>query len=408
MTATTRTLDRSAFDPVRFALAAFGIAVVVLWAVALLSHALLPPDPMVRQVLLAFPGDGVFGAWTQFDAGWYRSIAVDGYFFESYDRQASVAFFPAYPLAMRWLGWVLGGNPLIAGVLVTLAAGCGAVVAFARWCADRLDDVATRWAVAALLVYPFAFYLVGPVYADALFVAAALGAFLLLERGHPVLAGLVGAVATATRPVGMAVVIGLVVGVVALRGSWRRLRPVDAGVLLSLGGLLGWMGYLWHTFGDPLLFSRIQGAWGQEGGPATWFKLDLIGRIRAIPCHFRGFIGGDAPTCAGEYGSDLLYSLGVVLQAGLIVGALVTVPWVIRRFGWSYGLYTLAVLAPAIIGSQDFHGAGRYLLAAFPVFALLGAVATRLPRRLVVAALVGSALLAVTLTSLFARGYYVA
>ena len=89
----------------------------------------------------------------------------------------------------------------------------------------------------------------------------------------------------------------------------------------------------------------------------------------------------------------------------MLLAALVAVPWIIKRFGWAYGIYTAAVLAPALVGSQDFQGSGRYLLAAFPVFALVGAGLSTRPRLGVVVVAV-SAILLVALTSLFARGYY--
>lgn len=392
-------------DPVVFGLGLFAAMTVVLWVVANLSGSLLPPDPLLRVPELSFPGDSVAGVWARYDAGWYLNIARDGYGFVSVDKQANVAFFPAYPLAMRWLGWVLGGNPLLAGVLITLASSAGAVVLFARWCTGRIGEPATRWAVVALLVYPYAWFLFGAVYADALFLLAALGAFTLLERGHPVLAGLAGAVATATRPVGMAVVVGLVILVWVRRGGWRGLRWGDAGVLLSLGGLVAWMGFLAARFGDPLLFSRIQAAWGQQTGPATLLKFDLYSRFTGVRFQANCIMGGGAPNCGATEASELLYTAGVTVQGLLLVAAVVATPWIIRRFGWAYGIYSAAVLAPALLGSQDFQGSGRYLLAAFPVFALVGVGLSTRPRLGVVVVAVSATLL-VALTSLFARGYY--
>jgi len=390
-------------------------AAVAVWTVVLVSWHLLPHDPLSLDAELRFAGDALFGPWTSFDGGWYLSIAEQGYSFVSVDAQANVAFFPVYPLAMRWVGWALGGHPLVAGVLITLVAGAGSVALFARWCAGRLGSPAVRWAVVALVVYPYAWYLFGATYADAVFLVAALGAFTLLERGHPVWAGLVGAVATATRPVGLALVAGLVVLAVARRGGLAggvratlgRLRPADAGVLLSLGGLVGWMAYQWSTFGDPLLFSRIQSAWGQETGLGTLFKVDLFDRLQAVPCHTHGWLTGEVTTCGSNQGSDLLYTLGLVLQGGLLLAGLAAIPWVVRRFGVAYGVYTGLVLAPALLGSQDFQGAGRYLLAAFPLFALAGVALCDRPALRRVAVPI-SIVLAVVLTSLYARGYYVA
>lgn len=415
MTATVATPRVTGTAEVRFALVVWAVAVGVAWVVALLSWNLLPHDPLRLDSELRFAGDAVLGPWLAFDGGWYKNIAEAGYAFVSLDTQANVAFFPAYPLIMRGVGWVLGGQVVAAGVLVTLLAGVTAVVVFTRWCALRLGSAAVRWAVVGLVVYPYAWYLFGPVYADALFLAAALGAFTLLERGHPVLAGVVGAVATATRPVGVAVVVGLVVLAWARRGglgggvraSLRRLRPADAGVLLSAGGLVGWMAYQWSTFGDPLLFSRIQAAWGQEAGVRTWLKADFFERLPATPCHLLSGWRGEVTTCGANQGSELLYTAGVALQGVLLVAALVAVPWVVRRFGVAYGVYTVLVLLPALLGSQDFQGTGRYVLAAFPVFALAGGVLAE--RRGLGRVVLGvSAVLAVVLISFYARGYYVA
>ena len=43
-----------------------------------------------------------------------------------------------------------------------------------------------------------------------------------------------------------------------------------------------------------------------------------------------------------------------------------------RRFGWGYAAYAAVVIAIPIIGTKDFMGTGRYVLAAFPVIAAAG------------------------------------
>ncbi|MFM8862079.1 MAG: hypothetical protein ACKOIA_06460, partial [Acidimicrobiia bacterium] len=205
-----------------------------------------------------YPGSSVFGGWLRFDGNWYVLIAWRGYWFEGVDVQGPVAFFPAYPSVLWALHTVTRVRVELLGTIVTLICGAGALVAVYRWLADRLDDRVARTAFITLLVYPYAFFLFGAVYGDALFLLAAVGAFLLLERDHAVLAGLAGAVATATRPVGIALVLGLVAVALWRRHAvertdghrlprlvWNRLRPADAGVLLSAAGLVGYMTYLW-------------------------------------------------------------------------------------------------------------------------------------------------------------------
>jgi hypothetical protein len=358
--------------------------------------------------------------WFRYDGNWYELIVTRGYSLNAPGQQANVAFFPAYPLLVRVVDVVVR-DAVLAGILVTALAGCGAVVLFHRWCCERVGPDLARAAVAVLLAYPYVWYLFGAVYADAVFLAAALGAFVLLDRGHPVWAGLAGVVATAARPVGVAVVLGLVAVTLqraadrpgpparGLVDRWRgRLRWSDAAVLTSIGGLAAWSTYLWVRFDDPLLFSKIQGAsgWDQEGGPHTWFKVTLVDNIRHLPQWI-----GDAVDNPGIFGyspwSSVLYTLGTVFQGLLVLGAFLLVPRIARRLGWGYALYVAAVMGIPLLGSKDFQGCGRYLLAAFPVFLVVAQALEPRPalRR---AALVGGTLALVLLTSLYARGYYVA
>lgn len=380
--------------PIVLYLVVLAVLLVVSWQT--ITHVDINPlgDPRIP-----FGGDWFWGGWMRFDGGWYAGIADIGYSYVP-ETQSSVAFFPGYPLAVRAVGRLIDNIPL-GGILVTIACGLGSMCLFWRWSAARLDRRAATIALATLALYPYAYYLYGAVYGDALFLVAVLGAFLLLERDQPVLAGLVGIVATATRFVGLALVIGLVVGVLERRGAlqrqdrWglprrlemRRLRPSDAGVLLSLAGIVGWVAWLWSRYDDPFVFSSVQEEWGQPATPRTWFKLDFVSQVLR--------------------GDDRIYAYGLLVQAALAVAVLVLVPFIARRFGLRYGAYTaLLVLIPAV-GSQDFQGLGRYMIAAFPAFALLGEHLARRPGWARVALVVSACLLALG-TAWFAHGLYLA
>ncbi|MGH9149672.1 MAG: mannosyltransferase family protein, partial [Acidimicrobiales bacterium] len=178
----------SAMPVVTYAVVALALLVVTKLSVDLLPFAPIPPHP--------FPDKPWFEGWARWDTGWYWAIARDGYYYAGPNQQSPVAFFPAYPLAMRAVGWVVG-DLLVAGVLVSFAAGLGSVVLFHRWCRSAAGRPVARLALVLLVTYPFSFYLFGVVYSDALFLAAALGAFALVEHDRPLLAGLAGAVATA-------------------------------------------------------------------------------------------------------------------------------------------------------------------------------------------------------------------
>ncbi len=304
-----------------YALGAFVLMTLVTTALATITYSAVGPTPGHDYL----DGPGWLDAWFQGDSGWYYRIADEGYSYVP-GVQSSIAFFPAYPLLVRWTGGVLGGDFSTAAGLVTLICAAGVVVLFADWVRSRVAPRAAVTAVALLLLYPYSFFLYGSGYGDASFLLTVLGSFALLERRHYVLAGLVGAVATAGRPVGIAVAVGLVVRAVELLAQDRAARrestvlvgsstgaapsvgglvdaapagrdsPVpfrellqavrfvrwrQATLVLSVAGLVSWMVYLGVRFGDPLAFATVQGApgWNQDGGPRTWFKVPFFGAL---------------------------------------------------------------------------------------------------------------------------------
>lgn len=325
--------------------------------------------------------------WVRWDSNWYAGIAGIGYAYAP-GVQSPVAFFPSYPMSVRLLAFVVG-DVHVAGVLITVVCGLISMLLFWNWLRPRLDGQARTLAMASLMLYPYAFFIYGAMYGDALFLMCVLAAFTALERRWFLAAGLIGAVATAGRPVGLALVVGLVVRTLELlaqdralavgadgagssrtpggdrlvagtgvrfRDLWSSLRDVrirHLGVVLALAGLGGWMFYLWWTFGEPLAFAKAQSSpgWDQGAGPRTWFKVAFGGQMLNGPWDIKAILFAQALVC------------------GLAILAL---PRVFRRFGWGYTAYVVVVLGIPLIGSKDFLGCGRYVMMAFPVFAVLG------------------------------------
>ncbi|MEX1007125.1 MAG: hypothetical protein WD271_04700 [Acidimicrobiia bacterium] len=381
----------------RAALAYVAIA-IALTAVGALATSL--PD---TKGTLEFGGSDVLAGWCHYDCGWYVDIADRGYFYIP-GTQSSVAFFPGYPLVARPLARLIDNTPL-ALIMVTWVAGLATVMLFAFWCATRLERRTALTTVACFALYPYGWFLYGAGYADALFLALAIGAFVLLERDHALLAGLAGAAAGATRPVGVAVAVGLLLRAIERRGGLpartdstrlgafgiparldlRALQRRDLWVLLAPAGLVAWSVWLWARFDDPFAYSTVQKAWQQAEGPHTWFKLTFGYQVL--------------------HDSDFGYRAGLVVQALLTLVVLVAVPLVARRFGASYGAYTLAAVALPAVATSNFQGMGRYLLGAFPVFALAGTLLAERPR-VRTPVLVGAGTLLVIGAFGFARHWY--
>lgn len=388
-----------------FALVTVALSLVVAWAGR--GRPAANDTPFLQ-------GPAWLDGWFQYDAGWYLGIATHGYAYTP-GQQSSIAFFPVYPLGVRGLGELLGDYQ-VAGELLAVLAGAAAVVLFGRWAWTRLPRPSAVMAIAVLMLYPYSFFLYGAMYADSVFLLTAIGSFMLLERRWYWAAGLVGALATAGRPVGIAVAVGLVVRTLELlaedralvtrgqgagscepddvvpRRTWRELvgavrdvRPRHLGVVLSAAGLVAWCVYLAVEFASPFAWIDVESApgWNQGAGPRTWFKITYLGTL-----------------LKGPYGIAAL----LTLQAIACVCAALLLRRVWRRFGWGYVAYTVVVLLIPILGTKDFMGTGRYVLVAFPIFAAAGDFLASTRRRWVRWLVLGAcAVLLVVLTSLFGR-----
>ena len=66
-----------------------------------------------------YGGPAALEGWFRYDGVWYQGIAEDGYFFRGDAALSSVAFFPVYPLTMRGLHWLFGGDYVVWGVMIT-------------------------------------------------------------------------------------------------------------------------------------------------------------------------------------------------------------------------------------------------------------------------------------------------
>lgn len=398
-------------------LAVAGVALTMV-AVTVLSTMYLPTRVRSPDLLAGRPW---WEGWVNWDAGWYRHVALLGYDYTP-GIQGSVAFFPLYPLLMR-AGHRLFGSDIGPGVVIALSSGTAAVLLLSRWFRDRLSPEAAWTALLLVLLYPFSFFLFGPMYADATCLLAVVGSFMALEHGHPWLAGLIGAAATATRPLGAVLVIGLVVRTLEQRGVFdrelvtaggpvapphradadgaagsvppstagslqrlSRVRAEDGGVLLAGLGLTAYVFYLWVRFGDPLAFLTVQEAWGQQQDLSTWFKFDF----------FREMTRFDSPNSV----------IILASHAVATVAAFALLPRVVRRLGWGYGIYAILIVGLPALSTKNLFGMGRYLLLAFPCFAVAGELLAE-RGRLRAWILAGSGLAMIAAASFFARAYYV-
>ena len=231
-------------------------------------------------------------------------------------------------------------------------------------------------AAALFVFFPGAFVL-SMAYAETLMIVAAAACLLFLLDRRWTLAGLAGAVATATRPNGIAVLIACaVVAAVAIhrRREWGALRAP----LLAACGAGSFFTYLWIRTGHL-------NAWFQSER-VMWHDHLSVGA--PIVRRLGGVITKPPTSLAPGRLNDLIAVIGLVLLIAAVV-------WVLRSsIPLAVKTYTVAALAiPAL--SYAVGPRPRMLLAAFPVAAL---AAGRLPTRAYRIVLGTSAILLVALT----------
>jgi hypothetical protein len=365
-----------------------GLSILALAGVGLLpgiDNSVGPPGWPASEVT---PGwHNVVTAWERFDGLWFLRIATGGYV----DGDGSAAFFPLYPLLIRFLSPLLGGHPLAAAFVISHAAAYGALALLYFLTASEWDERVARRTVLYLAVFPTSFFLLSP-YSEALYLFLVLACLWAARRGRWAVAGVAGAGAAATRNVGILLMLPLAVEAFHRwreERSGRRFVTSLAWTAVVAGGLLAYLVFWRNLSGDALAPLHQQADWQREASfpPATV--------LRATREAFR-FVG--------------LYPGGYHLMDWLIViPALAAGVWVVRRARPMYTAYTWAsLLAPLafIFPLRPFMSLPRFLL---PVFPLLWAGAVwGLRRRGVHEALVAvSAGLLALLTVLFVNWYYV-
>jgi hypothetical protein len=293
--------------------------------------------------------------WARWDSDWYLRVAEDGY---AESPSSTPAFFPLYPALVGALGRLLAGHYVLAGVLLSLAACFVAFLLLYRLTATRLGEEGARRALLYLALFPTALFLQA-VYSESLYLALALGAFLLAERGRWLGAGAVAGLAILTRPVGVALLPAL--AVLAWRSPERR-RAL-AGLATSLPVAAAYPVLLAAWIGEPFAFLRAQeGIWERQ--------LSWAGPL--------GGLWEGVAALAREEGQRA-FALNVQQLAFTIAFfALAVVAW--RFFGAAYGLFAAVSLAiPLSYPSERWPllSMPRFGLVVFPLVLALAALGAR-------------------------------
>ena len=312
-------------------------------------------------------GDAVYGQshpWTWHflfkDADYYLGIAQHGYParlpspWRDTPVNARVAFFPLFPALVRLASYLTGGNYPVAGLVVQVLAG--AASALGVWAvADYLRGrrVADR-AVMLYCLFPGAMTF-ALLYSEPLAVAVSAAAILAMLKRRWLIAGILGAAATAERPT--LIILVVVFGIAAVQAIWthREWRALLAPALTPLG-VLAFFGYLGHEYHDYKFWFRVETqVWHQQIG---WGEHTL-----------RVVLWMDRTTeKAAVFNAVLIIMFAVaVVGIALMVADRLPIPVIVFA--------VLMVLLPVISPAESPRP--RFVWTAFPIF--IGAAA-KLPR----------------------------
>lgn len=235
---------------------------VILIAMLVIAPALPTPSRGTTPII----GLDLFSAW---DSLHYQAIATTGYEYANDDKGHNLAFFPLFPLIIRGLMTI--GLPFnLAGLLVNNLAFLAALIVLYLWMEKAHGRSAARWVTAVLAWFPFSLY--GTVvYTEGLYLLLSTAALKTFSEQQYGWSALWGALATATRPTGLALIPALLIT------SWKERKPLIAyiGSIATAGGLLLFSLYCALQFGDPLAFIHAQRGWRPSMGFywQGWLKM---------------------------------------------------------------------------------------------------------------------------------------
>ena len=367
-----------------FAASRLALVVVGLWSMA--------SFPLSRD------GNGAWSEWnhlvpidwvamlSRWDGRWFMYVARDGYSFQlGQTGESNASFAPLLP-SLMWLGahligWTDTQGLLAVGVVVSHVAFLLALVYLALLVRQTWDRPRAIRTIVCLALFPLGFFF-STTYAESVFLAPAVAAFVYAGQRRWWLAGMAGALTVLARTYGVLIIIPLLYEY--LRSTRFRITPQVAWLALIPAALLAWMGYMWLQVGDPLAMIHAQALWHRTLMP-PWQT-------------FQNFFSGkiDWFTFKSNHsGLDLLFTLGY--------GVLVALSWRLERK--SLPLFATLLYLP-MISTNLLSSVPRFGLEIFPAFIVLGQLTAQRSRFVAYCAVASVGL--VYLMARWAVGYWVA
>lgn len=323
-------------------------------------------DIVYQAIQIAYPRPGpvadlLVGAWYRWDTGWYMAIAIHGYSLSA----KTVIFPPLYPLLVRFLGGLLGGEYLIAGLIISNLALVGSLYLLYLLANEAFSKTTARKSLVWLILFPGAFFYVAA-YSESLYLLLVLLSFFAAHRRMWWLAGIASLLATLTRLTGW---------VLAVPIAWEALTST------------GWKPWpLRPRLWIDQIFQAWPGLLAAVAGPIALLSFELYLRLADLPSVSETFAGGWQLQIAWPWVSvvrtvkTLLDGQVSLVQMSNLVFLFVFLALIVagvRRLRPSWCLYALASILFFLMRDfplRQLDGTLRYVAVLFPCFVLLALV----------------------------------
>ncbi len=394
----------------------FIVGIFILWRIGLFFASWL--GEKILSFAPRFPYSDIFlipsglphwlWSFANFDGVHYLTIALMGY-----AAQFTQVFFPLYPLIIGIINQFIPFiNPVLTGFFISNIFFLFSLIIFHKLLRLDYKKIKIKWMLLFLIFFPTAFFF-GSIYTESLFFFLIIASFYSARKKKWLLAGILGGLASATRLIGVFMLPALI---------WEQYKEIKSQnskvkitnqnskiskyyfrflhfafyilhspiLYLVPLGLIIYMIYLQFAFGDALYFWHAQPVFGaQRSGGGIILLPQVLWRyfkiITSVPIDSESFW---IPLL------ELVSTLGAI--TALIVGYF-------KKIRQSYLIFSyLSVLIPTFSGT--FSSMPRYILAAFPIFIVLGMIKSRLIKIFLLACFT---ILLITLIILFTNGHWV-
>lgn len=327
-----------------------------------------------------------------FDGIHYLDIARKGY--GIYQQ----AFFPIYPALISFLSPLFKGNNLFVGLIISWCSFLFSLLTLFALVKLDFDRSVSKRTIIYLLVFPTSFFFAS-VYTESLFFFLVILSFYLARKKYWLFAGIIGALASATRVTGVLLLPALLI-------EWWLQKNEEKGkidrrdlinifpLFLIPIGLLGYMSYLAINFQDAFLFIKTQSMFGAG---RSGNKLILLPQVVWRYLKMMATVKKDSLTYFNVINEFVFFIFSLVILTKSLFN---------KKIRLSYLFFGFAsLLLPTLTGT--FLSIPRFTLVIFPIFIFLATVGEKsaLFNKIYISF---SLLLSILCTILFTRGYWIA